>query len=69
MDARAELPRSTGSDGDGVAQIEADHSGKCPVCSQFFNMRDLAQIVEHMHDSEIEVLAGPVRPPREGPVH
>jgi hypothetical protein len=54
---------------DGVADNEADHFMKCPACSQWFDMRDLAQIVEHMHDSEIEVLAGPVRPPREGPVH
>ena len=31
-------------DGDGVAQNEADHFEKCPVCSQRFDMRDLAQL-------------------------
>jgi hypothetical protein len=30
---RRELPRNTGTNGDGVAQIEADHLEKCPVCS------------------------------------
>jgi hypothetical protein len=29
----AELPRDTGTDGDGVAQIEADHFEKCCVCA------------------------------------
>jgi hypothetical protein len=41
---------------------------KCPACSQWFDMRDLAQVVEHIHDSQIEVREGPVRPPREGPM-
>jgi hypothetical protein len=31
-------------------------------------MHDLAQIVEHIHDSEIEILEGP-EAPREGPMH
>jgi hypothetical protein len=42
---------------------------RCPACSQWFDMRDLAQVIEHIHDSEIEVLQGPVPPPREGPAH
>jgi hypothetical protein len=62
-----ELPRNTGTDGDGVAQNEADHFEKCPVCSQWFDMRDLVQVAEHIHGgSEIEVLEGPGPPPREG---
>jgi hypothetical protein len=55
--------------GDGVAQSEADHFYQSPVCSQWFDMRDLAQVAEHIHDgSEIEVLEGPP-PPRDPPVH
>jgi hypothetical protein len=30
---------------------------------QWFDMPDLAQVVEHIHDSEIEVLEGPIPPP------
>ena len=58
-----------GIDADGVAETEADHFMKCPACSQWFDMLDLAQVIEHIHDSEIEVLQGPVPPPREGPQH
>jgi hypothetical protein len=69
MIMRSVLPRNTGTDGDGVAQSEADHFEKCPVCSQWFDMRDLAQVAEHIHDgSKIEVLEGPA-PPRDPPVH
>ena len=65
-----ELPRNTGTDGDGVAQVEADQFQKCPVCSQWFDMRDLAQVAEHIDDvSEIEILEGPGPPPRESSVH
>ena len=43
--------------------------GICPVCSQWFDMRDLAQVAEHIRDgSKIEVLEGPA-PPRDPPVH
>jgi hypothetical protein len=40
---------------------------KCPACSQWFDMLDLAQVVEHIHDGEIEVLE--VSLPRERPTH
>lgn len=56
-----------GIDADGIAENEADHFMKCPVCSQWFDMYDLAQVVEHIHDSEIEVLE--VSLPRERPTH
>jgi hypothetical protein len=70
MIMRSELPRNAGADGDGVAQTETDHFEKCPVCSRWFDMRDLAQVADHIHDgSEIDVLEGPGPPPREGPVH
>jgi hypothetical protein len=32
---------------------------KCPACS--LDMRDLTQVAEHIHDSEVEVLEGPAR--------
>jgi hypothetical protein len=67
---RAELAGNTGIDGDGIAQTEADHFQKCPACSQWFDMRNLAQVAEHVHDgTEIEVLEGPCPPAREGPTH
>jgi hypothetical protein len=47
---------NAGVDADGVAQKESDHFMKCPGCGQFFDMRDLSQVAEHVHDgSEIEV--------------
>jgi hypothetical protein len=66
MIVRCEVPRNTGADGDGVAQTEADHFEKCPVCSQWFDMRDLAQVSDHIHEgSEIEVSEGLGPPPEE----
>jgi hypothetical protein len=39
-----------------------------PVCATWFDMRDLGQAAKHVHDaSDIEVIEGPGRPPREGP--
>jgi hypothetical protein len=46
-----------GIDADGVAN--ADHAMKCPACDQWFDLLDLGQIIEHVHDGEIEVLDGP----------
>jgi hypothetical protein len=48
-----------GRDGDGVAQTEADHFGKCPVCGALVDMRDLAQVMAHAHGQEIEELDAP----------
>ena len=48
-----------GFDADGVAETEADHFMMCPACDQWFDMLDLCQIIEHVHDGEIEVLDGP----------
>jgi hypothetical protein len=63
------IPRYTGVDADGVAETEVDHFMKCPVCEQWFDMRDLAQVAEHVHDdSEVEVQIGPGPPPRQSPV-
>jgi uncharacterized C2H2 Zn-finger protein len=34
-----------GIDADGIAQTEADHFMKCPGCGQWFDMRDLGQVL------------------------
>ena len=53
-------------DADGIAKTEADHFMKCPGCDQWFDMRDLGQVIEHVHDdSEIEVTEGPGPQPRQ----
>ena len=52
------IPRYSGVDVDGVAWTEADHF-MCPGCGEWFDMRDLAQVLEHVHDAEIEILGGP----------
>jgi hypothetical protein len=42
---------------------------KCPACGQWFDMRDLGQVAEHIHDdSEIEVSEALGPPPRDGSV-
>jgi hypothetical protein len=57
-----------GYDPDGIAQTELDHYGNCPVCGALLDMRDLAQILAHVHDAEIGFEEGPVPSPREGPM-
>jgi uncharacterized C2H2 Zn-finger protein len=49
----------TGRDVDGVAKHDADHFMKCPGCGQWFDMRDVGQVIEHVHDAEIEISEGP----------
>jgi Zn-finger nucleic acid-binding protein len=39
----------SGRDVDGVAKHDADHFMKCPSCGQWFDMRDLDQVIEHVH--------------------
>jgi hypothetical protein len=58
-----------GVDPDGVAETEADHFMKCPGCGEWFDMRDLDQLLAHVHDAEIEICAGPTPPKPEGSVH
>ena len=50
---------------DGVAKTEVDHFGNCPVCGGYIDMRDLAQMLEHIQDAEIEISDGPEPPPRQ----
>jgi transcription initiation factor IIE alpha subunit len=42
------IPRYTGRDAD--AQKELDHFGNCPHCGALVDMRDLGQVIEHVHD-------------------
>jgi hypothetical protein len=55
----------TGFDPDGVAETEADHFGNCPICGAYLDMRDLHQVLAHVHDAEIEISEGPTPPPRQ----
>jgi uncharacterized C2H2 Zn-finger protein len=56
-----------GFDADGIAQTEGDHHMKCPECGEWFDMRDLGQVLAHLHDAEIEIEEGPM-PPRKSPL-
>jgi hypothetical protein len=47
---------------------EADHFGNCPICGVLLDMRDLTQVLAHVHDAEIEIGEGPEPPAREGPL-
>lgn len=48
--------RKPGYDADGVAKTEADHHMRCPGCGKWFDMRDLGQVMDHIHDAEIEIV-------------
>jgi CRISPR/Cas system type I-B associated protein Csh2 (Cas7 group RAMP superfamily) len=48
-----------GYDADGIAKTEVDHFMKCPGCGEWFDMRDLGQVLAHVHDAEIEISEGP----------
>ncbi len=57
-----------GYDPDGVAQTEADYFEKCPACGEWFDTRDISQMLVHVHDQDIEISEGPEPPPRGSPV-
>jgi hypothetical protein len=44
------VPRYTGRDADGDARAELDHFANCPHCGALVDMRDLGQVIEHVHD-------------------
>ena len=52
------LPRYTGRDADPEARTELDHFGNCPPCGALVDMRDLRQVIEHVHDQWNEVTEG-----------
>ncbi len=43
-----------GRDADGIERTEAEHHMKCPGCGQWFDMRDLKHVSEHIHDGDFE---------------
>lgn len=57
-----------GFDPDGIAETEPDHFGNCPVCGALVDMRDLGQMLAHVHDAEIEIVEGSELPARDGPL-
>jgi hypothetical protein len=57
-DSMIEVGKYRGVDADGVAKTEADHFGNCPVCGAFVDMRDLGQVLAHVHDAEFEICEG-----------
>jgi hypothetical protein len=52
------IPRYTGVDADGVAKTELDHFGNCPICGALVDMRDLGQVLTHVHDAEFKICQG-----------
>jgi hypothetical protein len=55
------IPRCTGRDAE--AQIEIDHYGSCPHCGALVDMRDLKQVIEHVHGGWDQISESSV-PPR-----
>jgi hypothetical protein len=47
-----------GIDADGIAETKANHFGNCPVCGAYLDMRDLTQMLAHVHDAEIDFRNG-----------
>jgi transcription initiation factor IIE alpha subunit len=47
------IPRYTGKDKE--AQTELDHFGNCPHCGALVDMRDLKQVIQHVHDRWEEI--------------
>ncbi|TWB66650.1 hypothetical protein [Bradyrhizobium sacchari] len=35
-------------------QCEADHYIRCPICGELLDMRDLGEVLDHLHGQEIE---------------
>jgi hypothetical protein len=61
---------AAGIDTDGVAETEAGHFALCLGCNEWFDMRDLAKVFNHLHGAKIEIKQGagpPLRPSTEPP--
>ena len=52
----AHVPRYTGRDADGEARSELAHFGNCPHCGALVDMRDLKQVIEHVHERWDEIV-------------
>ncbi|MDB5608106.1 MAG: hypothetical protein JWP25_5006 [Bradyrhizobium sp.] len=62
------MKRIMGKHIDGIVQSELDHFSNCPVRGALVDMRDLGQILAHVHAQEIEICEG-AEPPAHGPVN
>jgi hypothetical protein len=62
-----EAGKYPGVDPDAVAESEADHFGNCSVCGALLDMRDLAQLLAHVHDAETEISGRSGAVAHEGP--
>jgi hypothetical protein len=49
VESSQQLPRYTGADMDDPDRPEIDHFENCPVCGELIDMRDLVQVIAHMH--------------------
>jgi hypothetical protein len=45
-----------GVDHDDTAPTEGDHFLKCPGCGEWFDMRDLDQVIDHIHDGDFDIV-------------
>jgi hypothetical protein len=52
-----------------IAQTEIDCLGNCPVCCAPIDVSDLAQVLAHIHDAEIEIRQGSGPLKRGEPLH
>ena len=52
----------TGKDADGIAETEADHFMECPGCGQWFDMRNLSEVIEHVHDQDVVIIVADCPP-------
>lgn len=43
------IPSYTGVDSESPGRPQIEHFGNCPVCGALVDMRDLGQVMEHMH--------------------
>ncbi|XSC42761.1 hypothetical protein ACF1BQ_031555 [Bradyrhizobium sp. RDT10] len=56
------MPRYTGVDMDDPNRPEIEHFGNCPVCGALVDMRDLGQVMAHMHGEQPLDLTGKPKP-------
>ena len=54
------IPGHTGLEIDEPDRLELDHFELCPVCGQLFDLRDLDQVMDHLHAPDVDI--EPARP-------
>jgi hypothetical protein len=56
------IPSYTGTDSESPERPEIEQFGNCPVCGALVDMRDLAQVMAHMHGQVPPDLTGKLDP-------